>query len=79
MTEDNFKSIFETYNSADIAFLKSILSSNGINFIIENENYVAVRPLAGVPMVLKVSAKQLGEAKKLLSDFRGGKFGQGQV
>ncbi|MGD0336096.1 MAG: DUF2007 domain-containing protein [Candidatus Omnitrophota bacterium] len=79
MTEDNFKPIFETYNSADIAFLKSILNSKGINFVIENENYAEVRPLAGVPMVVKVRTNQLDEAKKLLSDFKGGKFGQGQV
>jgi len=76
---DRFIQIFETYNQADIAFLKSILKANGIKFIVENENYNSIRPLTGVPMKLKVSDSQLEKAKELLKDFKGSQFGQGQV
>lgn len=76
---EEFKQIFETYNKADIAFLKSLLEANGINFIVENENYNIIRPLSGVPIILKVEARQLDDAKELLKDFQGGNFGQGKV
>ena len=75
MTE-NFKPIFETYNLTDIALLKSLLEAHNIEYIVENENYATIRPLAGVPMVLKVKIEQLEDAKELLKDFKGGKFGQ---
>jgi histidyl-tRNA synthetase len=76
---EEFKQIFETYNKADIAFLKSLLEANGINFIVENENYNTIRPFSGVPMILKVEARQLVDAEELLNDFQGGNFGQGKV
>ena len=74
-----YKSIFETYNFADMAFLKLLLRANSIDFIVENENFATIRPLSGVPMMIKVNVGQLDEAKELLKDFKGGNFRQRQV
>jgi len=79
MEPEEYKHIFETYNAADIAFLKSMLKAHDIDFILENENFAAIRPLSGVPAILKVNIKQLEEAKELLKDFKGGQFGQTKV
>lgn len=78
MTEGH-KQIFETYNQADIAFLKSLLDAHKITYIVDNESFSALRPLSGVPMVLKVCARQFDEAKELLKDFQGGSFGERKV
>ena len=75
----NMVVLFETYNLADIAFLKSLLDAHKITYIVDNEAFAALSPLSGVPMVLKVTAEQLDETKELLKDFQGGYFDQGKT
>jgi len=76
---DEFATLFETYNNSDVAFIRSILQANDIEFFVDNESFNAIQPLATAPIIVKVKAAQLEEARELLADFQGGSFGQGKV
>jgi hypothetical protein len=71
-----YRQIFWTFNRGDVAFLRSILDDNGIDYIVENENY-QYAPVG--PVIIKVSEEQLKEAQELLRDFEGGDSGQGKI
>ena len=63
----DYKEILATYNPADIAFLKSILDSEGIQFFFKGEHFMYVRPLAD-PVRLMVRTDQAEKAFELLKD-----------
>jgi len=61
----DFKEVLTTYNPADVAFLKSILDSEGIQYFFKGENFMYTRPLAD-PARLMVRSDQAEEAVNLL-------------
>lgn len=65
----DFKEVLATYNPADVAFLKSILESEGIIFFFKGEHFMYVRPLAD-PARLMIRTDQVEEAVELLKDFK---------
>jgi len=69
-----FVEFLATFNTGDIAFIKSVLEANDIIYYIEGENFLQVRPLA-VPAIIKVDKIQYEDAKLLLKDFKSGTFG----
>lgn len=64
----DYKELLATYNPADIAFLKSLLESLGIQYFFKGEHFMYMRPLAD-PARLMVRADQAGEAAELLKDL----------
>jgi hypothetical protein len=63
----DFKEVLATYNPADVAFLKSLLESEGIQYFFKGENFMYVRPLAD-PVRLMVRTDQADEAIELLKN-----------
>ena len=64
----DFKEVLATYNPADIAFLKSLLDSENIQYFFKGEHFMYVRPLAD-PVRLMVRADQVDAAAELLKDI----------
>lgn len=65
----DYKEILATYNPADIAFLKSLLESEGIQYFFKGEHFMYIRPLAD-PVRLMVRADQFDEASELIKDVK---------
>ena len=63
----NFKEVLATYNPADVAFLKSLLESEGIQYFFKGEHFMYMRPLAD-PVRLMVREDQVEAALELLKD-----------
>lgn len=63
----DFKEVLGTYNPADVAFLKSLLDSEGIQYFFKGEIFMYVRPLAD-PVRLMVRTDQVEEAIELLKN-----------
>ena len=63
----DYKEVLATYNPADIAFLKSVLESEGIQYFFKGEHFMYVRPLAD-PVRLMVRTDQVAKAADLLKD-----------
>jgi hypothetical protein len=62
-----FREILATYSPADIAFLKSLLESEKIQYFFKGEHFMYVRPLAD-PVRLMVRVDQVDQAVGLLKD-----------
>jgi hypothetical protein len=63
----DFRPVLTTFNHGDIAFIKSLLDSEDINYYFQGENFHMSR--FGVqPAVLMVHEKQVSEAEELLKD-----------
>ena len=65
----DFKEVLATYNPGDVAFLKSLLESEGIHYFFKGENFMYVRPLAD-PVRLMVRADQIELAVDLLRNVK---------
>lgn len=63
----DFTEVLATYNPADIAFIKSLLDSAGIQYYFKGENFMYVRPLAD-PVRLMIRTDQVEEARALLEN-----------
>jgi hypothetical protein len=63
----DYKEVLGTYNPADVAFLKSLLESEGIQYFFKGENFMHLRPLAD-PVRLLVRTDQVDEAVELLKN-----------
>ena len=63
----NLKEVLATYNPADVAFLKSLLESEGIQYFFKGEHFMYMRPLAD-PVRLMVREDQVEAALELLKD-----------
>ena len=63
----DYKEVLATYNPADIAFLKSLLESERIEYFFKGENFMYVRPLAD-PVRLMIRTDQADDAVALLKD-----------
>lgn len=61
----DYKEVLGTYNPGDVAFLKSLLESKGIQYFFKGENFMNVRPLAD-PARLMVRSDQVDEALEIL-------------
>ncbi|MCJ8502467.1 putative signal transducing protein [Desulfatitalea alkaliphila] len=64
-----YKEALATYNPADIAFLKSVLDSEGIQYFFKGEHFMYVRPLAD-PARLMIRIDQFEEATQILKDIK---------
>jgi hypothetical protein len=64
----DFVSVVRTFNPQDIAIIRSILDDSGIEYYIQGENGIAVRPLVDPANVLVVK-EQAGDATELLKDL----------
>jgi len=62
-----FKEVLGTYNPADVAFIKSLLESEGIQYFFKGEHFMHVRPLAD-PVRLMIREDQVDEAMTLLEN-----------
>ncbi|MCA9407300.1 MAG: DUF2007 domain-containing protein [Candidatus Omnitrophica bacterium] len=71
-----FVPLLKTFNSGDIAFIKSILDAHDIVYHIEGENFMQIRPLVA-PARIMIAKNQLEETRELLKDFKSGIFGFG--
>ncbi|MCB9637344.1 MAG: DUF2007 domain-containing protein [Myxococcales bacterium] len=60
-----FKEVLHTFNTGDIAFIKSLLESEGIEYFFQGENFMSVRPLLE-PVRLMVREDQSQRAYDLL-------------
>ena len=65
----DFKEVLTTYNPGDVAFIKSLLESEGIQYFFKGENFMYVRPLAD-PARLMIRADQVEEAVELLKNVQ---------
>ncbi len=65
----DFKEVLGTYNPADVAFIKSLLESEGIQYFFKGENFMYVRPLAD-PVRLMIRIDQFEEAVELLKNVQ---------
>ena len=65
----DFKEVLTTYNPGDVAFIKSLLESEGIQYFFKGENFMYVRPLAD-PVRLMIRADQVEEAVELLKNVQ---------
>ncbi len=63
----DFKEVLATYNPADVAFIKSLLESEGIQYFFKGENFMYVRPLAD-PARLMIRSDQVHDAVELLTN-----------
>ena len=61
----DFQEVLTTYNPGDVAFIKSLLESEGIQYFFKGENFMYVRPLAD-PARLMIRTDQVEEAVELL-------------
>ncbi len=64
----NFQEVLGTYNPADIAFLKSLLDSENIQYFFKGEHFMYVRPLAD-PVRLMVRTDQVETVVEMLKDI----------
>lgn len=65
----DYKEVLATYNPADVAFLKSLLDSEGITYFFKGEHFMYVRPLAD-PVRLFVKTDQVAQAVDLLKEVK---------
>lgn len=63
----NLVEVLATYNPADVAFLKSLLESEGIQHHFKGEHFMYMRPLAD-PVRLMVREDQVESVLELLKD-----------
>jgi hypothetical protein len=63
-----FMEVLGTYNPADIAFLKSLLDSENIQYFFKGEHFMYVRPLAD-PVRLMVRSDQVDTVVAMLKDI----------
>ena len=64
----DFVSVVRTFNPQDIALVRSILDDSGIEYYIQGENGISVRPLVDPANVLVVK-DQAADAIELLKDL----------
>lgn len=65
----DFKEVLTTYNPGDVAFIKSLLESEGIQYFFKGEHFMYVRPLAD-PARLMIRSDQVEEAVELLKNVQ---------
>ena len=65
----DYKKVLETFNPGDIAFIKSVLDSEGITYFFQGENFNYCRPLV-VPARLMVKEGEAEKAKEILKDLK---------
>lgn len=65
----HFVEILATYNPADVAFLKSLLESEGIQYFFNGEHFMYMRPLAD-PVRLMVRQDQAEDAIELVKNVK---------
>ena len=63
----DYVEVLATYNPADVAFIKSLLDSEGIRYFFKGEHFMYMRPLAD-PVRLMVAADQVAMAREVLKD-----------
>ena len=63
----DYTEVLATYNPADIAFMKSLLDAEEIQYFFKGEHFMYVRPLAD-PVRLMVRTDQVEAARGLLRD-----------
>jgi hypothetical protein len=66
---EEYQLILETHNPGDIAFIKSILIAENIDFYIQGEN-VAPYLFNALPMRLLVKKDNAEKAKEILKDIK---------
>ncbi|MFC1724807.1 putative signal transducing protein [candidate division KSB1 bacterium] len=68
MKESNdFEEILSTFNAADVAFMKSVLDGEGIEYFFKNERFTLMEPVQ--PTTLLVRTDQAERVRELLKDF----------
>mgnify|MGYP001455828527 CR=1 FL=1 len=65
----DYKEVLSTFNPADIAFLKSLLDSEGIQYFFKGEQFMYIRPFAD-PARLMIRVDQAQEAMELIKDVK---------
>lgn len=68
LDREEFVEIFSTYQQGDIAFIKSVLDGEGINFFFQGENSIMLIA-AGAYARLLVKADEAEKAKEILRDL----------
>ena len=61
----DYAEVLATYNPADVAFIKSLLDSEGIRYFFKGEHFMYMRPLAD-PVRLMVATDQVALAREVL-------------
>jgi len=64
----NYTFLLSSLNQGDIGLIKSILDDNEIDYYVNGDNFLSVRPLLE-PVQFYVNANQFEEARNLLKDF----------
>ena len=63
----DYTQVLATYSPADVAFIKSLLDSEAIQYFFKGEHFMYMRPLAD-PVRLMVRTDQVETARELLKD-----------
>lgn len=63
----DYTEVLATYSPADVAFIKSLLEGEGIQYFFKGEHFMYMRPLAD-PVRLMVRSDQVDAARELLKD-----------
>lgn len=63
-----FKELIRTLNQGDIAFIKSLLEAEGIEYYLHGEHFNLIRPLIE-PARFMVREDQFGKAQELIKDL----------
>ena len=64
----DFVEVLATYNPADVAFIKSLLDGEQIQYFFKGEHFMYMRPLAD-PVRLMVRTDQVDVVRELLEDI----------
>ncbi len=67
--ETTFIKIFETHSLTDIAFVKSILDEEEIEYFLQGENMQFIQPIMD-PVILMVAEKDVTKVVELLKPFK---------
>lgn len=70
----DYVELFGTYNSLDVALIKSILDSEGITYYFNPDNFMNVSPLT-LPAKLMVKKDEAKKAKEILKGLNLSFFG----
>lgn len=65
----DYQEVLATFNPADIAFLKSLLDSEGIQYFFKGEQFMYIRPFAD-PARLMIRIDQVQEVLELIKDVK---------
>ncbi len=66
--ETEYQELMMTADFGHIAFIKSLLSGNGIEYVVQGEQFVSLAGIPGMPVRFFVRADQMQEARDIIGN-----------